>query len=166
MDFNKIAAGLLIAGVIFVAAIIGGETIFAPDTLEKQAYVIDTGVSADASAPQDTGPKYMIGEEFAALVAAADIAKGEKLLKKCTACHAFNQGGANKVGPALWGIMDSDIAAVPGFKYSGALTAIEGNWTVENMNGWLYKPKEFAKGNKMSFGGLKKIKIVQILLLI
>lgn len=156
MDFNKISAGLLAAGVVFVAAIIGGETVFAPDKLEKQAYVIDTGVSADSTAAQDTGPKYMVGEEFAALVASANIAKGEKLIKKCTACHAFNQGGANKVGPALWGIIDQDIASVAGFKYSGALSSVEGNWTVENMNAWLYKPKAFAKGNKMSFAGLKK----------
>lgn len=92
---------------------------------------------------------------FAALVAAADVAKGEKVYKKCKACHAL-QDGKNRVGPHLFNLVDRDIASVDGFKYGDALSAAEGNWTMDQLSAFLEKPKAFAPGTKMSFSGLRK----------
>tara|TARA_R110002110_G_scaffold402169_6_gene619334 strand:- start:2555 stop:3100 length:546 start_codon:yes stop_codon:yes gene_type:complete len=91
------------------------------------------------------------------LLAAADVASGEKIFKKCAACHEPAKGGANKVGPALWGIVGHDIAAVSGFSYSDALNGKEGSWTFESLSAFLKKPREWAPGTKMGFAGLSKI---------
>lgn len=89
----------------------------------------------------------------------ADAEAGEKVFKKCKACHAVGEGAKNKVGPHLNGIIDAEIASVEGFKYSKAFLAKkeEGmTWTVENLDAYLNKPKAFIKGTKMSFPGLKE----------
>ncbi|SLN60473.1 Cytochrome c-552 [Roseovarius litorisediminis] len=92
---------------------------------------------------------------FAGMVAAADLAKGEKVYKKCKACHAL-EDGKNRVGPHLFGLVGRAVASVDGFGYSGALQGIGGDWTVDQLNAWLEDPKGFAPGNKMSFAGVRK----------
>ena len=91
-----------------------------------------------------------------ALVASGDVGKGEKVSKKCKACHVFDEGGKNKLGPALWGIVGSDIASRDGFNYSGALSELEGNWTYEALDQFLAAPKSYVPGTKMVFAGVKK----------
>jgi cytochrome c len=155
MDFNKGAAGFLLAGVIFVGTLSLSEGIFAPDKLKKQAYVIDTGVVQTADTTSESKPTYLMGDAFAALVDKADATKGEATFKKCTACHSNNQGGANKIGPNLWLVFEKDIASHEGYKYSTALAGLDGKWTTDHLNGWLYNPREYAKGNRMGFAGIK-----------
>ena len=95
----------------------------------------------------------------APVLAEGDAAKGEKVFKKCKACHAVGEGAKNKVGPMLNGIIDSPAAANPDFKYSKPMKeAAEGGlvWDAANMTEYLTKPKDFIKGTKMSFAGLKK----------
>ncbi len=92
---------------------------------------------------------------FAAMVAAADVAKGEKVFKKCKACHALDDGN-NRVGPHLYNLLDRDIAGVDGFKYSDALAGKGGTWTADELSAFLEKPKGYAPGTKMSFAGLRK----------
>ena len=92
---------------------------------------------------------------FAAMVASADPADGEKVFKKCKACHKL-EDGANGVGPHLYNLLDRDIASVEGFSYSDALTGLPGDWTADELSAYLTKPKEYAPGTKMSFAGLKK----------
>ncbi len=92
---------------------------------------------------------------FAALVAAADIAKGEKLFKRCKACHMM-ETGKNGVGPYLSGVVGRDIASADGYSYSDALQGLEGEWTADKLNGFLEKPKSYAPGNKMGFPGIGK----------
>ena len=94
--------------------------------------------------------------DWSALVAAADVAAGEKLYSRCKACHKLTDG-TNGVGPFLWGVVGRDIGAVAGYNYSDALTGLDGDWNLENLQAFLESPKKFAPGTKMSFGGLKKI---------
>ncbi len=90
------------------------------------------------------------------MLTSADAAKGEAAFKACKACHTAEDGGANKVGPNLYGIVDHPIGGRDGFAYSDALTAkASEKWTFENLNAFIAKPKDFVPGTKMSYGGLK-----------
>jgi cytochrome c len=86
----------------------------------------------------------------------ADVAKGEKLFKKCKACHTVNKDGKNKAGPNLYGVVGRDVAVIEGYKYSKALSGYGGAWTPERLDAFLEKPKAAVKGTKMGFAGLKK----------
>jgi len=91
-----------------------------------------------------------------ALLAAADIGAGQKAFKKCKSCHSADKGGKNKVGPNLWDIVGNAKASKQGYKYSGALKGLGGEWTYNDLDGFLANPRGFAKGTKMSFSGVKK----------
>ena len=100
----------------------------------------------------------MAGQAHAGPYPAGDAGKGAKVFKKCVSCHSFDIGGANKIGPALWGIVDRDIAVSAGFNYSAALSDKDGVWDYEALNGFLENPKKYAKGTNMAFAGLRKAK--------
>ena len=92
-------------------------------------------------------------------LAEGDAAAGEKIFKKCKACHQVGDGAKNRVGPMLNGIVSNEIASVDGFKYSKAFKAKKDEglvWTGEELDAFLTKPKKYLKGTKMSFAGLKK----------
>ena len=86
------------------------------------------------------------------------IEAGAKVFKKCAACHSIDKGGVNKIGPALWGVVNRKIGGVEGFKYSTAMAQYGKNWSFEELNGFLHKPMKYMKGTKMGFVGLKKDK--------
>ena len=153
MTLNKGVAAICGTSLVFFLGAFGAEKIYHVGLSghgdEKHAsYVIDTGVDESAGAEEviDFGP----------LLAAADIAEGEKAFgKKCAACHKVD--GSNATGPYLNGSFDRDIGSIDGFGYSGILTELEGGWTADALNAFLEKPKAFAPGTKMTFSGLKKI---------
>ena len=89
------------------------------------------------------------------LLATASLENGEKIYKKCGSCHNYNKGGKSKLGPNLWDIINRPKANSQGFAYSDALAKFGGSWTYEELNNFLYKPKEYIKGTKMNFAGLK-----------
>lgn len=89
-------------------------------------------------------------------LAAADLSKGERVFKKCVACHTAEEGGRNKTGPNLFGTVGGPVAAKDGFKYSKGLIEYGGEWTIERLDAFLTKPRAEVKGTKMSFVGLKK----------
>ncbi len=105
---------------------------------------------------EEAGEAEEAGVDFAALVAAADPAKGEKLFSKCKACHKLTDG-AKGVGPHLWGVVGRPIGAVAGFKYSDPIASHGGDWSLENLLDFLEAPKAWAPGTKMAFKGLPKI---------
>jgi cytochrome c2 len=117
---------------------------------EALAFAVDVEETAAA------GGETEASVDWAALVAAADPANGEKVFGKCKACHQIADG-ANGVGPTLWGVVGSDIAATDGYSYSDALTGMDGNWDLEHLSDFLAAPKAYAPGTKMGFAGIKKI---------
>ena len=105
---------------------------------------------------EEAGEAEEAAVDLAALVAAADVAKGEKLFGKCKACHKV-EDGAKGVGPHLWGVVGRPIGAVAGFKYSDPIANHGGDWSLDNLLGFLEAPKTWAPGTKMTFKGLSKI---------
>ena len=125
---------------------------FAPGRFAPEAAPAET---QQAAAPAATGGAD--GGGIAALLASADPAKGEKLAKRCAACHSFDNGGANKVGPNLWDIVgDHQGQGRNGYAFSSALSGLGGSWDYAALDAWLTSPKDYAPGNKMTFAGLKK----------
>ena len=90
------------------------------------------------------------------MLASADAAAGEKAFKKCKACHSTANGAKHKIGPNLWDIVGRAKASAAGYKFSGALADLGGDWNYQDLDGFLANPKGFANGTKMSFSGIKK----------
>jgi cytochrome c len=148
---NVIAMMVLGAGIVALGSTIVAGEIFHNERPEKMGYVVE-GVEAEAGgeAPAAVVP-------IATLLATADPAKGADVFKKCASCHNAAQGGANGIGPNLWGIIGAKHAHSPTFaNYSDGMKAMPGVWDFEAMNAWLTKPSAYLKGTKMNFAGLSK----------
>ncbi|MEO1065937.1 MAG: cytochrome c family protein [Pseudomonadota bacterium] len=152
-NFNTIAMGFLFTLFIVLGLNFVSELAFHPEAPEVSGYQIEVAETASAAA-EDAPEEEPIG----VLLASADIGAGEKLIKRCVACHSFEDGGANKVGPQLWDIVNRDMGAVSSFGYSGALEEYGAGkqWTYEELDGFLKKPNAWIKGTAMGFAGLKK----------
>lgn len=148
--FNTIAGWALFGGIVAIGLTSVSSRVFMADKhheVEKPGYTI---VAAE-------GEEGEAGPSINTLLASADVAAGEKVFAKCTACHTINSGGANGIGPNLYGVMGKPVGKhAAGFAYSGALSGHGGDWDFANMNDWLASPKAFAPGTKMSFAGLSK----------
>jgi cytochrome c len=148
---NVIAMMVLGAGIVALGGSILSGEIFKAEKPEKPGYIVE-GVEAEAGA----GPA-VAEVPIATLLAAADPAKGADVFKKCASCHSIAQGGANGIGPNLWGTLGEEIGkGKGGYAFSEALSGKGGKWDFESMNAWLKNPKAFAPGTKMSFAGLSK----------
>ncbi len=123
---------------------------------EKSAYQV-TSIS-EAEINTDENSKSSDSGNIMAIFASTSSSEGEKIFKKCAACHSIAQGGKNKIGPALWGVLGRNAGNAPEYKYSKAMAAYGKPWSFEEMDGFLLKPKDWVKGTKMSFAGLKNQK--------
>ncbi len=153
LEFNKVFAALLIAGIIAMLCGFIAKQIVHPENLSKNAVLIEVAEAAEGGAAAGpTGP-----EPILALLATADIERGKTVAKACAACHTFDNGGKDGVGPHLWGIVGRTKDSVSGFAYSGELEKVgDKSWTYAELNAFLYKPKAYASGTKMNFIGVKK----------
>jgi cytochrome c len=147
--FNTIAGWVLFAGIVALGSSIVAGEMFHSERPETMGYPIE-GVELEGEGGAAAE------QPIATFLATADPSKGEAIFNKCTACHNIAQGGANQLGPNLWGTMGKPIAGHPGFAYSPALKEKGGTWTWEAMSEWLKSPKAFANGTKMTFAGLSK----------
>lgn len=153
MEQNKILAAVLVAMIVAWIGVFTTKAIFHEEKTETQAYPIAAGeevavAATTAAAPAGPG-------DIKPLLASADIEKGKNISKACTSCHSFDKGGPNRVGPNLFGVFGGNKAAHEGFAYSDALKGKGGSWDVDALNHFLFKPKDFAPGTKMTFVGIK-----------
>lgn len=160
MEFNKLVAGVLLAGIIAMVAGLASEALYGGGEEhgkeEKRGYTIagaDMVSEANAAeAPADEKPV-----DIAEFMKKADAKAGEAQVKKCTSCHSFDKGGKNGVGPNQWGLVGASFAHKEDYSYSDALKAEHGKkkWDAQNLSDFLTNPKKYLPGNKMSFAGLK-----------
>jgi len=154
-ELNKFVGAALFSLLVVLALGNLSTILINPGETEKVAFPVPTpepGAEAPAAAAAETG------DSLASLLSQATVEKGQKLAKKCAACHTFEQGAANKIGPNLYGILGDPVARQPDFKYSGALAEHGGTWDYDSLNAFLTKPKEYVPGTKMTFPGFKKPK--------
>ena len=154
LGFNKIAAALL-SGVLLIM-IFGkiANILVNPNTEISNAYPIEVPEKSLSNVKE---VKEVVIEPILALLASANIDSGLKISKKCVACHGFEAGGGNKVGPNLYNIVNKNQGKED-YAYSKVLASLSGQWSYEELNKFLYKPKLYAKGTKMNYAGLSKVK--------
>ena len=155
---NKIIVSIMLAIIMVLGINKISDTIFYVEKPEKSAYQVATVTTVASTTSTEESAASSESGDIMALFASTNAAEGAKIFKKCAACHSITEGGANKIGPALWGVLGRPAGTVPGYKYSKAMAAHGKNWSFEEMNGFLIKPKDWIKGTKMSFAGLKKAK--------
>jgi cytochrome c len=144
---NTIAGWVLFAGIVALGSSIVSSEVFNTHRPETMGYPIE-GVEVEGATAEAAKPI-----EF--YLASADPTKGEQVFKKCTACHNADKGGANALGPNLWGVLGEPVGkGANGFAFSEALSGKGGNWDWDKLSEWLSNPKKFAPGTKMTFAGL------------
>ena len=156
-EINKIVAAVLLVALLVIGIGKLSDIIFYVDKPETPGYVVEVEQISANNSQQETD----IAEEkvdIAALIAMGDIATGEKVFKKCAACHSIIKGGKNNIGPALYNVIGRKVGSISDYKYSKALSEYNKEWTIEELNGYLIKPAKWIKGTKMAFAGLRKEK--------
>ena len=155
-EINKIVAAILLVALVIIGIGKISDVIFYVEKPKTPGYSVDIeqAVAASTSSSETTEEKI----DMAALMAMGDLAIGEKVFKKCAACHSIVKGGKNNIGPALYNVVGRKVGAVSDYKYSKALTEYGKEWTFEELNGYLIKPAKWIKGTKMAFAGLRKEK--------
>ena len=155
---TKIITSIVVAIVVVLGINKIANTIFYVEKPEKSAYQVDGMVTTASTTSAETASGDSEVGDIMALFASVSASEGAKIFKKCSACHSISQGGANKIGPALWGVLGRKAGSVSDYKYSKAMASYDKPWSFKEMNGFLIKPKDWIKGTKMSFAGLKNVK--------
>ena len=155
-EINKIIAAVLLIALLVIGIGKISDIAFHVDKPKKSAYKVDIQESTQVSS--SVAKKIDEKVDISVLLALGDVSHGEKVFKKCSACHLVNKGGENKIGPALYGIIGRKVGSKQDYKYSKAMAAYDKDWTFEEMNGYLKKPQSYIKGTKMAFAGLRKEK--------
>jgi cytochrome c len=156
-EINKLIAAILMVALLIIGIGKISGVIFHVEKPKTPGYSVEIERVADSS----TSTAEMTEEkkfDISTFMAMGDVANGEKVFKKCAACHSVVQGGANKIGPALYNVVGRQIGNVSDYKYSKALVAYGKEWTFEELNGFLIKPAKWIKGTKMAYAGLRKEK--------
>ena len=155
-EINKIVAAVLMVALLVIGIGKLSNVIFHVEKPKTPGYAVEIEQTTTVSASTEKAVEEKI--DIAALMAMGDVALGEKVFKKCAACHSIVKGGKNNIGPALYNVVGRKTGAVTDYKYSKALASFEKEWTFEELNGYLIKPAKWIKGTKMAFAGLRKEK--------
>ena len=155
-EINKIVAAVLMVALLVIGIGKVSNIVFHVEKPKTPGY----SVEVDQVASTSTSNEEIVEEkvDIAVLMAMGDVASGEKVFKKCAACHSIIKGGKNKIGPALYNVVGRKVGEISGYKYSKALAAYDKNWNFEELNGFLLKPSKWIKGTKMAYAGLRKEK--------
>ncbi len=156
-EINKIIGAILLTALIIIGLGKFTDFLFHVEKPKQSAYKIE-GVGDTTTLVTTTETKIEEKVDIAKLLAMGDLVHGEKVFKKCSACHMIASDGKNLIGPNLWGVIGRNAAAISDYKYSKAMIAYGKKWTFEEMNGYLIKPQAYIKGTKMAFAGLRKEK--------
>ena len=154
-EINKIIAAIILTIVIVFGVNKLADVIYYVKAPEGNTYKIATETKEIS---KDDNAKAENVNNIKALLALGSIDHGKTVFKKCAACHSVSQGGGNKIGPALWGVIGRKAGSISDYKYSKAMSGFGKNWDFEAMNNFLLKPKDYVKGTKMAYMGLKKEK--------
>ena len=154
---NKIIVSIVLTVILVLGINKITDVIFYVEKPEKSAYQV-ANITAASSTTSETSSENSESESIVALFALTSATDGAKVFKKCTTCHSITEGGGNKIGPALWGVLGRQTGSLPDYKYSKAMAAHGKKWSFDEMNNFLIKPKDWIKGTKMSFMGLKNAK--------
>ena len=152
---NKIIVSIVFAVILIIGINKIADSIYYVEKPEKSAYQVASVTTVASTTSAETSSET---GNIMALFASTSAGEGAKVFKKCAACHSIAEGGKNKIGPALWGVLGRQAGSLPDYKYSKAMAAYGKKWSFEEMNGFLIKPKDWIKGTKMSYAGLKSEK--------
>ena len=153
-ELNKIIASILLVALLVIGLGKLADSVFHVKQPKNQGYQVEIENQSTSLVTQVSEVEEKI--DIVAIMALGDVAAGEKIFKKCAACHSIEKGGANKIGPALYGVVGSKVGHVSDYKYSKALATYGKQWSFEELNGFLTKPASYLKGTKMSYAGLRK----------
>ena len=155
-EINKIVAAVLLVALLIIGISKISNVIFHVEKPKTPGYMVE--VEQVSSKSTNSAEKIEEKIDIVALMALGDLVVGEKVFKKCAACHSIVKGGKNNIGPALYNVVGRQIGSVSDYKYSKALSSYGKEWTFEELNGYLIKPAKWIKGTKMAFAGLRKEK--------
>ena len=154
-EINKIIAAIILTIVIVFGVNKLADVIYYVKTPKGNTYNIVTETKEISK-----GDTVKTGGDIniSTLLALGNIDHGKMIFKKCAACHSASKGGGNKIGPALWGVIGRKAGSIGDYKYSKAMSGFGKTWDFEAVNTFLIKPKDYVKGTKMAYAGLKKEK--------
>ena len=155
-EINKIVAAILMVALLVIGIGKISNMIFHVEKLDAPGYLVEVDQVSSTTISSTENTEVVV--DIASLMAMGNIESGEKIFKKCAACHSIIKGGKNNIGPALWNVVGRKTGAVADYKYSKALASFDKEWTFEELNGYLIKPAKWIKGTKMAFAGLRKEK--------
>ena len=155
-EINKIVAAILMVALLIIGISKLSNVLFYVEKPKSPGYAVEVEQASVTSETTSVVEEEKI--DIAALMALGDISSGEKIFKKCAACHSIVKDGKNKIGPALYSVVGRQVGGVNDYKYSKALAEYGKSWTFEELNGFLLKPAKWIKGTKMAYAGLRKEK--------